>query len=117
MEKLIITGVTNWKDRFYVKFKADDKSMAIIRKMMEELGSESFIEDIPGEVPGYYYDSWKDKLIPIFDTKIKSLLIDIVCDDKFIHMFVNKKPGFKPLNALFDKYCEWAKPKVYRRIK
>lgn len=39
-EKLIILGRTNWKGNFYIKFRAEEKSMIIVKKIIEEIDSD-----------------------------------------------------------------------------
>ena len=60
MEKLIIAGRTNWEKGFYIKFKAEEKSMKIIKKIVEDLGSEYFVDN--QIIPKIFseYEKWKD---------------------------------------------------------
>ena len=110
MEKLTITGRTNWGGGFYVKFKAEEKSMKIIKKLVEEFGSEYFVDNqvIPRTFSNYA--KWKDQWIPIH-TQNKDLDINIICGDKIIHMTVHKCPSFEFINNVLDKSCDWAQPK------
>ena len=110
MEKLIIASRNNWKDGFYIKFNAGEKSMSIIKKIVQELGSDYFIDNqvIPRSMK---FERWKDQWIPVFSPKFKDLDIDIICGDRFIHMFVRKIKDFEIVNKILDKYCEWAQPR------
>lgn len=108
MEKLTIAGRTNWKHGFYVKFKAEEKSMKVIKKIVETLGSEYFTDNqvIPRTFSDY--TKWKDQWIPVIT---KNFRIDIICGDKIIHMVINECPKFELVNDVLDKYCVWAQPK------
>ncbi len=110
MEKLVIIGRTNWGRGFYIKFEAEEKSMKAIKKIVDGLGSEFFIDNqtIPRTLSNY--EKWKDKWIPIYNSKNKNLDIDIICGDKVIHMIVHKCPSYEFVNKILDKYCEWTEP-------
>jgi len=110
-EKLIIEGRTNWKDGFYVKFESEERSMKIIKKIVEELGSEYFVDN--KVIPRTFskYEKWKDKRIPIYSSKNKNLDIDIICGDKIIHMIIHKRPSFEFVDKILDEYCDWAQIK------
>ncbi len=112
MEKLIIAGRNNWDNGFYIKFKAQENSMRAIKKIAEEIeGQDNFFIDnqiIPRTLK---FEKWKDQWIPVSSPKFKDLEIDIICGDKFIHMFVRKIKDFEIINKILDKYCEWAQPK------
>jgi hypothetical protein len=112
-KKLITAGRTNWKNGFYIKFKAKEKSMKLIKKIVEELGSDYFVDNqvIPKTFSNY--NKWKDQWIPVYG---KRLDIDIICGDKIIHMIVNKYPNLKLINEIFNKYCKWAEIKTYKRM-
>ena len=109
--KLIIAGRTNWERGFYVKFEAEEKSMKIIKKIVEELGSEYFVDN--QTIPRTFgkYEKWKDKWIPVYSSENKNLDIDIICGDKIIHMIVQKCPSFEFINKVLDKYSVFAQPK------
>lgn len=109
--KLIIDGRTNWAKGFYIKFEAKEKSMKMIKKIVEELGSEYFVDNQTVPKTFSKYEKWKDKWIPVYSPKSKNLDIDIICGDKIIHMIVHKCPSFEFINKILDKYCEWAEPK------
>lgn len=110
MNKLTIAGRANWENGFYVKFKAEEKSMKIIKKIVEDFGSEYFVDNqvIPRTFSNYA--KWKDQWIPVY-TQNKDLDIDIICGDKIIHMIVHKCPSFEFVNDILDKYCDWAQIK------
>ena len=103
-DKLIILGRTNWEKKFYIKFKADDNSMRIIKKIGQDFGDEFFIDNqgIPKSLSNY--NKWKDEWIPIVT---KNVGIDIICGDKMIHMIFYKFPSFEYANKILDKYCKW----------
>lgn len=107
MEKLIIALRNNWKDGFYIKFKANEKAIRIIKKISEDLGSDYFVDNqiIPKILN---YDKWRDQWIPIF---INETRIDIVIGNRFVHMIVTKCRDFEIINKILDKYCEWAQPR------
>jgi hypothetical protein len=107
MEKLIIAGRTNGESSFYIKFKVQEKSMSIIKKIVQDLGSEYFVDNqvLPRSMK---FEKWKDQWIPIHE---KGIDIDIICGDKMIHMLVDNCPNFDIINNILDKYCEWAQPK------
>ena len=107
-KKIIIAGRTNWEKGFYVKFEAEEKSMKIIKKIVEELGSEYFIDNQVIPKTFSKYEKWKDKWIPIYG---KGLDIDIICGNKIIHMIVHKCPSFEFINNVLDKYSIFAQPK------
>ncbi len=108
MDKLIVAGRTNWKGGFYTKFKAEQKSMKIIKKLFEELGCEYFVDNqvIPKTFSNY--DKWKDQWIPL---NTKDISGDIVCGDKIIHLFISKYKELNEINSTINKYSEWAQPK------
>ena len=105
--KLIIAQRTNWEDRFYIKFKVSEKAMKIIKKIVEELGSNYFVDNHVLPKNFSKYDKWKDQWIPLFDVNPN---IDIICGDKFIHMIIFAKPDNKKINLILDKYCKWEEP-------
>lgn len=109
MGKLIIAGRTNWKNGFYIKFKAEEKSMKTIKKIIQELGSEYFVDNhvIPKTLSKY--EKWKDQWIPVHNRKINNLDIDIICGDKIIHMIVHKYHNLESVNKIINKHCQWAK--------
>lgn len=111
MKKLTIAGRTNWEGGAYIKFKAEEKAMIIIKKIVGELGSDYFIDNhiIPKTFSDY--SKWKDQWIPVYNYQDKDLDINIICGDKIIHMLVHKCPSFEALSKLLEKYCEWAKIK------
>ena len=109
-EKLIIEGRTNWKDGFYIKFEAEEKSMKIIKKIAEELGSGYFADNQVIPITFSKYEKWA----PIYNSKSKNLDIDIICDDKIIHMIVHKCPSFEFVNKILNKHCDWAQIKYKR---
>ncbi len=111
MDKLIIAGRTNWKGGFYIRFKAEEKSMKIIKKIVEEIGSDYFVDNqvIPKTFSNY--SKWKDKRIPVYSQKRRNLDIDIICGDKIIHMIAHKCPNFEFISNILDKYCDWAQIK------
>lgn len=107
MKKLIIAGRTNWIDGFYTKFKAKKDSMKIIKKIAEAMSSNYFANnEITLSVSNY--SKWKDKWIHLVFKKVK---IDIICGDKYIHMFITNCSSYKIINSILDKYCEWVKVK------
>lgn len=107
MKKLIIAGRTNFGEKgFYIKFKAEKDSMKVIKKIIEDLGSEYFYDIDVNPRNFSNYEKWKDEWIPINDSKKVSA--DIICGDKMIHIFVHNCPNFKFINTIFDKYCKWA---------
>src|SRR3989344_4084641 len=99
-EKLIIEGRTNWKKGFYIKFEAQEKSMKIIKKIVEELGSDYFVDNHVTPRTFGKYKKWKDKWIPVYSSKNKNLDIDIICGDKIIQMIVHKRPSFEFVNKI-----------------
>ena len=108
MDKITIAGRTNWENKFYIKFKATNKSMKVIKKFVEEIGDDFFIDNLTIPKSLSNYEKWKDRWIPIVT---KDIGIDIICGDKFIHMIFYKFPNFKFVNKILDKYCNWAQPK------
>jgi len=108
MEKLTIAGRTNQKKKIYIKFKAENKSMKIINKILQDFDSDYFIDNhvIPRTLSDY--SKWKDEWIPVYN---KNLEIDIICGDKIIHMIIYKCPSFEFVNKILDKYCDWVQPK------
>lgn len=108
MDKLIIAGRTNWENKFYIKFKATDTSMKVIKKFVKEIGDEFFVDDQTSPKSLSKYEKWKDQWIPIVT---KDLGIDIICGDKMIHMIFYKFPNFEFVNNILDKYCDWAQIK------
>lgn len=111
MEKLTIVGRANWKNGFYIKFKAEEKSMKIIKKIIEDMGSEYLADNQTIPKTFSKYEKWKDKWIPVYNPKHKDLDVDIVCGDKIIHMIVHKYPSIKFINNILNKYCNWAQIK------
>jgi len=73
MERLIISGRTNWKKGFYIKFKAEEKSMRIIKKIIEEMGSDYFVDNQAIPKTFSKYEKWKDQWIPVYSSKNKKL--------------------------------------------
>jgi len=113
-EKLIIAGRTNWARRFYIKFKASEKSMLTIKKISQDLGSDYFVDN--QVIPGTFgkYEKWKDTWIPIFDRKGK-IEVDVICGEEYIHMIIQKAPSFEFINKILDKYCIWAEPEKIKK--
>lgn len=113
MDKIIIAGRTNWENKIYIKFKAKEKAMKVIKKIVEEIGDEFFVDNqtIPRSLSNY--EKWKDQWIPVVT---KDFEIDIICGDKFIHMIFYKFPSFESVNNILDKYCDWAKIKYKKRF-
>ena len=109
--KIIIEGRTNWEGGFYVKFEAEEKSMKIIKKIVEELGSEYFVDNQTIPKTFSNYGKWKDKWIPVYNSKNKDLDIDIICGDKIIHMICHKCPSFAFINKVLDKYSIFVQSK------
>lgn len=107
MIKLTIEGRTNWENKFYIKFKAEDKSMMVVKKIIEEIGDDYFIDNQAIPKTFSKYEKWKDKWIPIVT---KEIGIDIICGDKMIHMIFFKFPNFEFVNNILDKYCNWVQP-------
>jgi|TARA_Y100000034_G_scaffold80291_1_gene96342 hypothetical protein len=107
MEKLIVAGRTNWENKFYVKIRAEEKSIKIIKKIVEEMGDEYFIDNhtIPKSLSNY--GKWKDQWIPVVT---KDIEMDIICGDKIIHMIFYKFPSFEFINKILDKFFEWEQP-------
>ncbi|MBI4146807.1 hypothetical protein HY489_05720 [Candidatus Woesearchaeota archaeon] len=105
MDKLTIVGRTNWEGGFYVKLKSEEKVMKIIKKIVEDLDSDYFVDNqvIPKAFSNY--SKWKDQWIPIVQ---KNLRIDIICGDKMIHLIVHRYPSIEFVNTILDKYCNWA---------
>ena len=103
----MIARRANWKKGFYIKFKAEKKSMLIIKKIVEELGSEFFV-DMVGmpRRPYNNYDKWKDFWLPFQNKKFD---MDIICGDRYIHMLVNRCSSYKSINKVLDKYSEFAR--------
>lgn len=108
MEKLIIAGRTNWENKVYVKIEAQKDSMKVIKKILNEMGDEFFVDNqtIPKSLSNY--EKWKDQWISVVT---KEFEIDIICGDKFIHIIIYKFPNFDAINKIFDKYCDWAQIK------
>ena len=104
MRKLIISGRTNWEKGFYIKFKAEEKSMKVIKKILENLGSDYFVDNQIIPKTFSKYDKWKDHWIPI---NIKNLKGNIICGDKFIHMIIHKSSHLEFINNILGKYCSW----------
>jgi len=111
MERLIIAGRTNWKKGFYIKFKAKEKSMKVIKKIVGEMGSDYFVDNQAIPKTFSKYERWKDQWIPVYSSKHKELDIDIICGDKIIHMIIHKYPSLEFINKILDKYCDWVQPK------
>ncbi len=110
MDRLKIIGRTNWGSGFYIKFKAEKKSMETIKKIVEELGSDYFIDN--DVIPKFSkYEKWKDRWMPIHNEKIKNLDIDIICGDKIIHMIIHKYQKLDLINNILSKHCKWAQVK------
>lgn len=111
MHKLKIAGRTNWENRFYIKIHAEEKSIKIIKKIVDEIGDHYFLDNqtIPKSLSKY--EKWKDRWIPVIT---KDIGVDIICGDRLIHMLFYKFPNFKFVNNILDKYCEWSQPK-YRK--
>ncbi|MBU2503919.1 MAG: hypothetical protein KJ879_02605 [Nanoarchaeota archaeon] len=107
MKKLTIVGKTNSENKFYIKARAEEKSIEVIKKIIKELGSEYFVDNqiIPKT---NNYQSWKDRWIPFNTNKIEA---DIICGNKFIHIIFYKFPNFEFVNKVLDKYCVWAQPR------
>ena len=105
MDKLTIAGRTNWENKFYIKFKATDKAMKVLKKFLEEIGDEFFVDNqtIPKSLSNY--ETWKDQWIPVVTNDFG---IDMICGDKFIHMILYKFPIVESVNDILDKYCDWA---------
>ena len=114
MEKLTVAGRTNWKAGFYIKFKAEEKSMKIIKKIVEGLGSDYFADN--QAIPRTFskYEKWKDMWIPVYSENIKNSDINIICGDKIIHMVVSNLPDPDFVNKILNKYCDWA-PVSYKK--
>jgi hypothetical protein len=108
MDKLVIAGRTNWEGGFYIKFKAVEKSMKVIKKIVEKMDDEFFVDNqaIPKTLSKY--DKWKDQWIPISTKKFGA---EIVCGDKMIHIIFYKFPSYESVNKILDKYCIWAEPR------
>lgn len=104
MALLTILGRTNWEGGFYLKFKAEENSLLILKKIAEELGSEYFVDDqlLPKT---FKYIEWKDKWIPISG---KGFSIDIICGDKIIHLLVSSKNKLNFLTEILNKYSKWS---------
>lgn len=109
MEKLIIAERVNWKMGFYIKFKAEEKSMLIIKRIVEELGSD-FFSDMHGLPRRKYgnYEKWKDFGIFI-QTKKEKIKVNIICGNKYIHMLVDNCLNYHPINSVLEKYSEFTK--------
>jgi len=105
MNKILIAGRTGHQ---YVKFKVEKASMRIVKKMLEDFGSD-YLEDNQ-VMPRTYsnYEKWKDRWIPIRTKKVKA---DIICGDKYIHLLLFPSTDIEFFNAVVDKYSEWIKPK------
>ncbi len=108
MDKIIIAGRKNWENKLYIKFKAAGKSMGVVKKFVEEIGDEFFVDNqtIPKSLSSYV--GWKDQWIPVVT---KDFEIDIICGDEFIHMIFYRFPSFESLNNILNKYCDWAQIK------
>jgi hypothetical protein len=107
INKLIIAGRTNWEKGFYIKFEAEEKSMKIIKKIVEGFKSEYFIDNQTIPKTFSKYEKWKDQWIPINEKEID---INIICGDKFIHLIVHKCPDYESVNLIIDKYSVFAQP-------
>ncbi len=108
MEKLTIAGRTNWEKRIYIKFKATDSSINVIKKFVEEIGDEFFLDNQTIVKSLSNYEKWKDQWIPVVTNDFG---IDIICGNKIIHMIFYKFPSFEFVNNILDKYCNWSQPK------
>jgi len=103
MKKLIIKTRTNWEKKFYLKVKATDDSIKIIKKIFKDFGDDYFI-DMQGQIKGLTYEKWKDQWIPLITKKVSA---DIICGCKFIHFIFYNLKNFDYVNKIIDKYMEW----------
>ena len=108
MDKLIICGRTNWEDKFYIKVKAAENSMEVLKKFIGEIGDDFFIDNQSIQNALSKYNDWKDNWIPVVT---KDIGIDIICGDKYIHMIFYKFPDFQFIDKILLKYFDWAQPK------
>lgn len=100
-------GRTNWEKKFYVKLKADSDSIKLIKKIVEDMGDDFFVGNHTIRRSLSDYQVWKDQWIPVIT---KRFGLDIVCGHKAIHMIVYRFPSFASVNAILDRYCDWAHP-------
>lgn len=103
----MVAGRTNWENKFYIKLKATNNSMKVIKKFVGEIGDDFFTDNQTLPKSFSEYKKWKDQWIPVVTNEIG---IDIICGDKIIHMIFYKFPSFEFVNNLLDKYCDWAHP-------
>jgi hypothetical protein len=108
MNKLIIARRTNWESKFYVKIKATKNCMKLIRKIIDELGEDFFVDNptLPRRLSNY--ERWKDIWIPVATKKFGA---EVICGNKMIHFIFYKFPNFESVNVILDKYCTWAEVK------
>ena len=108
--KLKIAARRNWKDRFYIKFKASKRAMIIVNKLLFDFDRDFILEEEVCARPLDNYDDWKDDMINfgMDNTKVE---IDLLCGDKYIHMFVHKCPNYELVNKILDRYAEWVSSK------
>lgn len=113
MNVLTILGRSNWTGGFYLKFKAEEKSIKIIKKLAEKLGSEYFVDN--QTIPRTFskYEKWKDKWIPISG---KGFSVDIICGDKVIHVLVNSKTKLDFVTKVLNEYSKWAEIKYKKGL-
>src|SRR5690606_30098171 len=101
MEKLIIAGRINWETKFYMKVKATESALKILREIAIELGGDFFRNNQPIPRSLSPYRRWKDKWIPVSTKKIE---LEIICGDEYIHLIFSRFPNFGFINKVLNKY-------------
>ncbi len=114
MKKLIIVARSNDKDKVYVKLKASKNSILQLYEMFKEV--DEFFLDYEEEEGKKLtnYNKWKDEQLSL---ESKDFEVDIICGDKYIHIFFRKFKNYKVINKLLDNNCEWIKVKLSKKMK
>lgn len=108
MNKLIIVGRGNDKDEIYLKIKASKDAISQLYDMFKEI-DEIFLDYEEEEGKKIHnYNEWKDERLSV---KSKYFEADIICSDKYIHIFFRKFKDHNLINKLLNKHCRWIKIK------
>ena len=104
-EKLVIAGVTNSAEsKFYVRLKAP-KSIRQVKKFLEALGSDYFVDNDEVLPNSADYAKWVDVHVPLRAARIQG---EVVCGLRIVHILIEKTDRGWFFETL-EKYGEWVK--------